>query len=185
MNKLKQQSHFKGLLVVALFFMTFSTFGQNIDFGPKLGANFATFGDLSRLDNEIGFVGGAFLSVKFSKIGIQTELLYSQQGEDFGFDQFNLDYINIPVALKFYLLGGLNLQFGPQFGFLINDNIIDDVVDSIETETFDLNAFGGVGLDLPLNLSVDARYIFDISDNYTEASFSDGFFSLAVGFTLF
>ena len=162
---------------LVLFFLPFYSNAQSLDFGPKIGANFATFGDLSRLDNQVGFVGGAFLSIKFSKIGIQTEILYSQQGEDFEFDQFDLDYINIPVALKFYLIGGLNLQFGPQFGFLINDNVLDDVIEGIETETFDLNAFGGLGLDLPLNLSLDARYIFDISDNFTEASFNNGFFS--------
>ena len=185
MNKIKKSLHLKRIFVLVLCFITFSNQGQNIDFGPKIGANFATFGDLSKFDNEIGFVGGAFLSIKFSKIGIQTEVLYSQQGEDFGFDQFDLDYINIPLALKFYFLGGLNLQLGPQFGFLINDNVFDDVVEGIETETFDLNAFGGLGLDLPLNLSVDARYIFDVSDNFTEASFDNGFFSLAVGFTLF
>lgn len=185
MNSKISRKNLRALFFIALMVLPLSNSAQSLDFGPKLGANFATFGDLSRLDNEIGFVGGAFLSLKFSKIGIQTEVLYSQQGEDFEIDQFDLDYINIPVALKFYLIGGLNLQLGPQFGFLINDNVIDDVVEGFETETFDLHAFGGLGLDLPLNLRVDARYIFDISDNFTEASFNNGFFSVAVGFTLF
>jgi hypothetical protein len=185
MNELKKRVFIKCLPIIALLFTLQFNYAQSIDFGPKLGANFATFGDLSSFDNEIGFVGGAFFGLKFSKIGIQTEVLYSQQGEDFGFDQFNLDYINIPIAIKIYVLGSLNLQLGPQFGFLINDNIIDDVVESIEKESFDLNAFGGLGLDLPLNLNVDARYIFDISDNFTASGFGNGFFSLAVGFSFF
>ena len=173
------------LLFLLLGFVFSYHYAQKIDFGPKLGANFATFGDLSDFDNEIGFVGGVFLNLKFSNFSIQPELIYSHQGEDFEFDQFDLEYINIPVALKFYVLGSFNLQLGPQFGFLINDNIIDDVVDGIETETFDLNAFGGVGIDLPLRLSLDARYIFDISDNFTEARFNEGFFNLTLGFALF
>jgi len=185
MNNLKKIIGIKGIAVFLFLLLPFKTDAQDIDFGPKLGANFATFGDLSRLDNEIGFVGGAFLNIKFSKIGIQLEALYSQQGEDFEFDQFDLNYINIPLLLKLYIIGGLNLQLGPQFGFLINDNVFDDVVEGVETESFDLNAIGGIGLDLPFNLSVDARYIFDISDNFTEASFNNGFFSITLGYALF
>jgi hypothetical protein len=171
--------------ILLIFFISQYGRSQELDFGPKIGANFATLGDLEQLDNNIGFVGGAFLNIKFEKFGIQPELLYSQQGDEFNLSDFDLDYINLPVIFKFYLVGGLNFQLGPQFGILINDNIPDSITNSFETETFDLAGVAGLGIDLPLNLRISGRYIFDVENDLESAQFDEGFFTLALGITLF
>jgi hypothetical protein len=175
-------------LLVYLFtlaFISHKAYAQTLDFGVKLGANFATLGDLEQFDNEIGFTGGAFLDIKFEKFGIQPELLYSQQGEQFDIAAFDFDYINLPIIFKFYLVGGLNFQLGPQFGVLINDNIPNDIIDSFENETFDIAGVTGLGLDLPLKLRLSARYVFDIENDFQSANFDNGFFMLTLGVGLF
>jgi hypothetical protein len=169
--------------VIMLLFAIDSGHSQQIDLGPKLGANFATLGDIEEFDNEIGFVGGFFLTLDFNKFYLQTELLYSQQGGSFDVFEFDLDYINVPVLIKFDIIGSLNFQFGPQFGFLIEDNIPDSIVDSFETDTFDLSGVGGLGINLPLNLRADARYIFDLSNDFKTADFDSGYYMLTIGFT--
>ena len=168
-----------------LFFAVQNINAQEVDLGIKFGANFGTFGDFEQLDNQIGFIGGGFLEIKFDKFAIQPELFYSQQGETFDIGGFDFDYINLPIMLKFYLVGGLNFQLGSQFGVLINDNIPDDVIESIETDTFDVSGVAGFGLDLPLNLRVNARYIFDVENDFRSADFESGFFMLSLGIGIF
>jgi hypothetical protein len=170
---------------IFLLFTSYVNSAQEIDIGPKLGANFSTHGDLLQFDNQIGFVAGAFLNIKFESIGIQPELLYSQQGQDFEFSAFDLDYINLPLMFKFYFSGDFNFQIGPQLGVLVNDNIPDSIVQSIDTETFDLTGVVGLGVELPFKIYLSVRYIFDVENDLQTANFGDGFFTLALGVSLF
>ncbi|NBC58741.1 MAG: outer membrane beta-barrel protein [Bacteroidetes bacterium] len=158
-------------------------YAQEIDFGAKLGVNFATLNDVSEADNKTGFVGGAFLSAKFSKIGLQAELLYSQQGAEIDATEFDLNYVNIPVLFKFYLIGGLNVQAGPQFGFLIDDSLEDSVSSGVEAETFDLSGAAGLGFDLPAGLRADARYVFGLTDTFDGGDGKNGVFMLSLGYS--
>ncbi len=177
---------FKVLLLSFVLFLSLQKVAaQEIDLGVKLGANFATLGDIEQFDNEIGFVGGAYLDLKFGKFGIQPELLYSQQDGQFDITAFDLNYINIPVMFKFYIVGGLNFQLGPQFGILVNDSIPDAISQSVETESFDLAGTAGLGLDLPLGLRASARYVFNVENDFETANFTDGFFTLSLGLNLF
>lgn len=177
MNNLK-------LLFVILITAQLS-YAQEIDFGAKLGVNFATLNDASGFDNKTGFVGGAFVETKFSKVSLQVEFLYSQQGAEIEATDFDLNYVNVPVLLKYYLIGGLNIQVGPQFGFLIDDNLEDSVISDVEAETFDLSGAAGLGLDLPLGIRADARYIFGLTDTFDNFDGQNGVFMLSVGYSFF
>lgn len=137
--------------------------------GLKGGLNFAKF-DASdvggSLKNKTGFNGGAFALIKLTKIGIQPEIMFSQQGSKFEFDgsniESNFDYINIPVILKLYTIAGINIQAGPQFGFLTRAEIDGtNVKDSFKGS--DLSLGLGLGWDLPFGLTVDARYNLGLS----------------------
>lgn len=177
---------YKTIVFIVLFnLLSLSSKSQELDIGPKLGANFATLGDLQQLDNEIGFVGGGFFTIKFEKFAIQLELLYSQEDEEFNFSGFDLDYVNLPLIFKFYLSGCLNFQLGPQFGVLVNDNIPDGILDSLKAETYDLSGLAGIGIDLPLKISLSARYIFDVQNDFSSADFNNGFLCLALGVAIF
>lgn len=163
--------------------------------GLKGGLNFAKFDatDVSgSLKNKTGFNGGAFALIKLTKIGIQPEILFSQQGSKFEFDGNNIDnnfdYINIPVILKLYTVAGINIQAGPQFGFLTRAEIDgSNVKDSFKGS--DLSLALGLGWDLPFGLTFDARYNLgltkiDESDPGFDAV-KNQVIQLSVGFKMF
>jgi hypothetical protein len=139
----------------------------NIDVNSSVGDNYK---------NRTGFHGGAFALIKLTKIGIQPELLFSQQGSTVKFNsqdlRSNFTYLNIPVMLKLYTVAGINLQVGPQFGFLTTaeseynpiDNEPQDLADVKNAyKKSDLSAALGIGWDLPFGLTIDARYNLGLS----------------------
>src|SRR5262245_4424225 len=102
-------------------------YGQaSVSIGIKAGLNFASLNTSSfsaAYESRTGYHAGAFVNVKLTKIAIQPEVIFSQQGSTVKLStgqsiEQNFNYVNIPVLLKFYLISGLNLQAGPQFGFL-------------------------------------------------------------------
>ncbi len=177
----------KLFLIVFTILLSATTFAQGIDVGIKAGANFATLTDVSDVSTRTGLVLGAFVTLKFSdKMALQGDLLYSQQGAsgDNGFSDLEIDYINFPIVFKYYIVKRLNIQAGPQFGTAVNDNVGD-------FQSFDVSGVVGMGIDLPLNLRVTARYNFGLTDiafvSYGGYTFDTGIknsvFSLTAGFS--
>lgn len=170
--------------------------------GIKGGLNFAKL-DIENVstDNRTGFHGGAFMLFKFSKIGIQPELIFSKQGSSFKFNSqdlnANYDYINIPIILKLYTVAGINIQVGPQFGFIakaeqdvlnVGTNTItkQDVKDQIKGS--DLSAAIGLGWDLPFGLMIDARYnlgLSKINDSTGSPESKNQVIQVALGYKFF
>ena len=73
----------KIIIVFAVALLSAPLFAQGLDLGLKAGVNFANITDATGLENRTGFVFGAFAGAKLGdKIGIQGDLLYSQQGAD-------------------------------------------------------------------------------------------------------
>lgn len=151
--------------------------------GIKGGLNLAKF-DIEHLSTatKTGYHFGAYTGYRFGKVGIQPEIIFSQQGTNFEFDgadlESNFSYINVPILLKVYLLGGLNLQVGPQFGYLTsaksNYNPIDHISDGDNVKEIyknsDVSLAMGIGLDLPINVNLDFRYNYGLSDIAPENS---------------
>src|SRR5699024_5952174 len=91
--------------IVLLFAVSMNA--QRIDMRVKAGVNFSNITDASQLKNKTGFTAGAFLGIGFNKFAIQPEVLFSQQGSKVDTNKFDLDYINVPVMLKYYLIGDI------------------------------------------------------------------------------
>src|SRR5690554_6539139 len=140
----------KKLIVVAIaLFMGTTAFSQGIDLGIKAGANFSNFADATGFSNKTGFQAGIFGGVKFSgNVGIQADILYSQQGAEFRGKDFELNYVNVPVVVKYYVFRGLNIQAGPQFGFVVDDNISKVFDNIVKAEKSDVSGVVGLGYDL-------------------------------------
>ncbi len=155
--------------------------------GIKAGPNFAKINtEASASENyksRAGFHGGAFVLIKVAKIGIQPEIIFSQQGSKVEINnqnfESNFSYLNIPIILKLYTVGGFNLQAGPQFGFVtsaespIQDQLnpgsykVTDVKDKMKSSDFTVAL--GLGWDLPFGLTIDARYNLGLSKIYDQA----------------
>lgn len=176
----------KLIVIVFAILMTSTAFSQGIDFGIKAGVNFSTLSDASNLDlsYKTGFVGGIFAGIKFSdKIAIQGDLLYSQQGAEFDPDAIDLNYVNIPVVLKYFLVKGFNIQAGPQFGFIVDDNFKEVFENISNAESFDLTGVVGVGYDLPMGIRVDGRYNFGLTDVSDSLDGKNSVITLSVGYS--
>lgn len=155
--------------------------------GIKAGPNFATLDTKSSASenykNRAGFHGGAFVLIKAAKIGVQPEVIFSQQGSKVEIDsknfESNFSYVNIPIMLKLYTVAGINIQAGPQFGFVTNaetpieDQLnpgsykVEDVKDKMKSSDFTVGL--GLGWDLPFGLTLDARYNLGLSKVFDEA----------------
>lgn len=185
------------VLLIALV-ISVSGISQSIDLGVKAGVNFSSI----NLDNVAsssitGFQAGVFAGIKFSdKLGVQADVLYSKQGAELTvsnvLQQIDLSYVNVPIVLKYYVFQGLNIQVGPQFGFVINDNIKEILAGQVDAKSADISGVVGLGYDLPLGLRVDARYNFGFSDvldgivpgETNKGDSSNKVFSIAVGYSL-
>ncbi len=168
------------LMSIGLLALSVMTFGQaQFAFGLKGGLNLSKLDinqGASNIDNRTGFHGGAFALIKVTKIGIQPEVLFSKQGSNFTADtknyEANFDYINVPIMLKLYLAAGLNLQVGPQFGFLTTSELVTTAgsvkttqdAKSLFNKKSDVAVAFGAGWDLPFGLTLDARYNIGLSD---------------------
>lgn len=179
----------KVLILLLIIVSSAGVSAQGIDFGVKAGVNFSSITDASGLDNRTGFVAGVFLGGKLGdKLGIQGDLLYSQQGAEFELGSFDLDYVNVPIVLKYFLTDNFNFQLGPQFGVLINDDaqtVVGETINDIATNNFDISAVLGIGYDLPMGIRLDGRYNFGLSDVAESGDGKNSVITLAVGYSFF
>lgn len=166
------------VLLIAFFISASEASGQ-IAFGLKGGLNLSTLNvedpELA-YDSRTGYHAGIFLRNRFDKIGIQPELLlFTQSGKMssslFGTAQEHFTYLSIPVMLKFYPVAGLNLQVGPQFGFLLDgerdyDSFLgsgsQDITDHYKKS--DVSISLGGGYDFGFGLGLDVRYNIGVKD---------------------
>jgi hypothetical protein len=174
----------KSLLFIAAMIMStsFVAAQEYVYFGAKGGLNFSTFsGDgFSDFDEDskartayhLGLLAEIPLSDRFS---LQPEVLYSAQGYDITeLDnaediEFQLDYVTVPVLAKVYVVNGLSLEAGPQFGFLVK-NEIDSADGSITLDDDNYNNFDlslGLGASYKFNkFFIYGRYNAGMTDIY-------------------
>jgi hypothetical protein len=178
---------FSLLLITGCLCSTLAFSQAQFAVGIKAGPNFAKINAeedaMTNYKNRTGFHGGAFALIKITKIGIQPEIIFSQQGSTVtvnsqDFEQ-NFSYINIPIILKLYTVAGINIQAGPQFGFVNKAEApvltsatsttwtVQDVKDRAKGS--DLTLALGLGWDLPFGLTIDARYNLGLSKIYEDA----------------
>lgn len=171
------------LLVLAIVFSV-QSFSQGLDFGIKAGMNFANITDATGLTNKTGFVVGVFAGVKLNdKLGVQGDLLYSQQGAEFDGGEIDLNYVIIPIVIKYYITESLNLQAGPQFGFVVDDNIKEVFNGISEAESFDLSAVIGAGFEFPFGIRVSGRYNIGLTDIMKLGDGKNTVATVAVGYS--
>ncbi len=202
----------KKLILGIALFGGLSAANAQIDLGIKGGLNFPTLsGDSKQLfTNENGqglqskfrtdFYVGGYANYKVTdQISFQPELLYSKQGAGLKTTD-NTDRkivthnINIPLMGRYEIMDGLNVEFGPQLGFLVSakekiDNGKADtkikVTDNFKTFDFGLNF--GAGYKVTDELEINARFtkgLSNLSNFDTNNKITNTYFSVGVAYKL-
>jgi hypothetical protein len=179
------------ILLLTLFGGVSSTLAQSNNPGPKFGIkgglNFSQlYVDQPNVEDEnmkMGIHFGVFGKIPVNSfVAVQPEVLYTNMGSKisyggsdfenlFGIEpgemRFNLNYIQVPIALAVNL-GPLNVHAGPYLSYLLSANVNDwnssdmspTEVRELDTEDFNRIDYGvvvGVGFDIG-NVNVGARY---------------------------
>ena len=179
----------KLILIAIIVSLNSFVFGQaKIAIGIKGGLNFSKL-DVSNVSSssKTGYHAGAYALFKFAKIGLQPEVIFSQQGSEVELETWDTKYLNIPIILKYYLLAGVNLQAGPQFGFLNKAELDGQNIKDL-LKSSDISLALGLGWDAPFGLSFDARYnlgLSEINDEPGSETIKNQVFQVSAGIRLF
>lgn len=193
-NSIKKSKLMKKLIVMAILLIAGSTqMNAQLKLGIKGGVNFANVdGGPDGIDykSKTGFHAGAVAEIKFGgNLAIQPELLYSSQGTKIeGAGDFNLDYVSVPVLVKYYIISDLlSIEAGPQFSFLVDDSndVAGDIGDGGDNKSFDFAVAGGIGLNITKSLFAQARYTVGLTEVSKNADIKNSVFQLSVGYMLF
>lgn len=142
---------------------------QDFYWGPRVGMNISGLTKTSYAKSRVRANFGVHMGYKFNDVvGMQVEGLYSLQGSLFHNSDHttSLNYIKVPLMVKIYLIGGLNVEAGLGFNWLMyarkqgtasngeeySVNIYD------QCKTFDLS--------IPLGLNYQFRRLFDVGVRY-------------------
>lgn len=163
------------LILYTLFLgVTVTAQTQKVKLGVKAGLNVSSLAfDESELhsSNKTGFTAGIMVEIPLVKnFSLQPELLYSQQGTQNSFSDsdvtnsnykstIELNYLNIPVMLKYYVIKGLSVQAGPQIGILLkaNNKYQDNFLGYENKESFDLKDYSA-GIDTSVNFGLGYQF---------------------------
>ncbi|MFT3855934.1 MAG: porin family protein [Ilumatobacteraceae bacterium] len=132
---------------------------------------------------KTGWTGGIFFTIPVYKHWqFQPELNYSNQGAEgspkqqytYTVDEsYRLNYLNIPLLVKYKGPFGIFAETGPQFSLLLKGSIHETVVGNDNTQYYNVksafksNDFGwvfGAGYLSPINLGLDVRYNLGLSN---------------------
>lgn len=161
------------VLTIGVFCLTVIAQAQGFRAGIKAGGN------LTKIDGQtfdqgfqLSYQVGGFAEIDFNKkFGIQPELLWSQSATKsatfsgiFPPDQnIKLDYLTIPVLLRYNVGKLVTFNLGPQFGILLNknDNLLVNGQNAFKSGDFAM--VGGVQLNFNV-LRIYGRYAVGLNN---------------------
>jgi Outer membrane protein beta-barrel domain len=174
----------KILLLICTFFIT-ALAGAQIQFGAKAGLNLSNLSvspssSLISYNNKAHFNAGLLVLAPVSgNFKLQGELLYSGQGTDskiaIASTNYKLQYLNVPVLLKYADQSGFFAEIGPQLGFLLSAKAVTGNLSTDAKSLFKSTDFSGVlgiGYLSQLKVGIDARYNLGLS-KIGDGSFSN------------
>lgn len=170
-------------------------------FGVKGGVNFATVtgDDFDSPDMRTSFHVGAVAEFPMADIfSIQVEGVYSSKGFKSNIDggivggdgdiEYQLDYIDVPVLAKVYVTKGLSFEVGPQFSFLVNEEIDSDPTDdpgdleTNEAKDFDFGIAGGLTFQTDMGLFATGRYVYGMTEIIEDSDAHNSVFQISLGY---
>lgn len=174
----------KIIIILAVSFMSLPVLqAQEFSIGAKGGLNFATLtGEDTDVDMRTSFHVGLVAEFPIaSNFFFGPEVLYSSQGAKFSEDgmdgSFKLDYVQIPLMLKYFVGPGFSLEAGPQIGFLTSSEVESEGVSVDMGDYFSSTDFGvnlGLGYKFINGLFLQGRYNLGLSNIWDSEVFDTG-----------
>ncbi|MDR1848090.1 MAG: PorT family protein [Bacteroidales bacterium] len=151
---------------------------KSFAFGVKVGANLSTF---DTMDMKLGFNAGFVAEWRINRLlALSLEPVYSLERSGINYEYsflaqtvemdvtLNANFINVPILLKVYPIGGLYVEAGPQFGFCLGGKVKTEV------------KFNGEVVDNLFGVPVNGEY--DLKTSGDDANCN--LFELGLGFGL-
>jgi len=173
----------KSILCIALFLGMITSYAQGVNFGFKGGANFSTINTSFEERVRTGFHIGSVLELKFNdQFSVQPEILYSAQGAEIRNIKTNIDYLNVPILLKYKFFKPLSLEVGPQFGFVVQEGETSFITNDPKS----LDVSGAIGVSAKFaSFFVQARYNYGFTDAFENLDSKNSNFQISVGYYIF
>ncbi len=158
----------KKLLIFLFLGFAMTSNAQKFQLGAKGGVNISNYtGDDIESNALVGFHIGAFINLMFGdNLSLQPEVLFSTQGtkfEDAGDEQdWKVNYLNIPVMLKYRFNGGFFVEAGPQIGLKLSEDLGGETSEDL-IKNSDVSAAVGLGFHGKSGLGIGARYNMGLS----------------------
>lgn len=183
----------KKMMILAIIASCFNLANAQVSFRVKGGINAADVAGkgVEGTKTLLGFNAGVQAGFKLSNtFSINPELVYSMQGAKVPVEvqgegdeiltvtgKVHLNYLNVPVLVKYQHRSGFFAEAGPQFGFLLSarlkaNDIKSDMKDDFKK--FDMGSTIGIGFLTKWNVGVNARYQLGLTKLNNASSTSDG-----------
>lgn len=154
-----------------------SASAQGFYWGPRVGLNVSTVTKTTyskaRARANFGLMGGYKIN---DLLGLQAEALYSLQGSKMTNSDhvYSYNYVKIPVLAKLYLIGGLNIEAGISFNWLVKAQdkwtvTSTDIDGNVTTFTTSQNLKGSsksFDFTIPVGVNYQFSRLFDIGLRY-------------------
>lgn len=203
----------KVFLIAAVAVLGMKNVEAQVSYGIKAAPQLTNLvgDDMDDVDNKakVGFNAGVYANFRVSdQFAIQPEIQYSTQGAKTSSSETvagvttkqelkaKLDYINVPVMVKWYAYDGLNFEFGPQVGFNTSAKLegTTTITEGDSSATFESDMdiedaktdFGlnfGVGYEMPAGFNVGFRYTHGLSDVVKDLKAKNSVMALSVGYS--
>lgn len=169
------------ILLFSLFAVAVSMTANAQSFGIRAGANISDIsGNGLNTDAKTGLYVGVYKEIPLIKslLFVQPEIQYSQEGfSTKNAKDTKIDYLTVPILAKVYAIKMLSFETGPQFGFVVSDN-----VDYADVNSFVPSWAFGASFNLPLGLSINARYISGLNDTFDNISGKNQSYQIGAAF---
>ena len=176
---------------------------KQFTFGPKIGVDYTHYwGEDVEHGGQLNYQAGLFMEYRFTdKFSVAPEVVFAAQGGKYEHELLgvtwketdHVNYINVPVMLKYYVIPELSIDFGPQVGFNVYSKNTSEVKagGSGTKVTTDMKDYTksvdfGLGLGLTYNIAKDVfvqgRYTMGLTKVFDHADGKNGNAQIAIGY---
>ncbi|MBR5639507.1 MAG: PorT family protein [Muribaculaceae bacterium] len=183
---------------------------KSFTFGPKIGVDYTHYwGKDCHHSGQFNYQGGVFFEYRIAdRFAVAPEIVFAAQGNKWSdnYDIYDMEtgyvigeakysqtehvnYINVPVMLKYYVAPSLSIDLGPQVGYCIYSkcSVDDDGVKYTYDQKDDTKKVDvGIGLGLTYNIAKDVfvqgRYTMGLTKVFKGGEAKNGNAQIAIGY---